>query len=163
MDINTKKCIDELKKNCEILIQAGYTKVVGILHNGVQTLGFYNNAPIDIPDEIQNKQYYIDLVNNTGLDKRLIYDATRRINNNLHTCFGVKNLYHRMMFTACALVAERYGANLNGLKGRDFSMLHRAILSTVNLPKGHTPKSSHTRQRALPPKSSSTLLFTHLS
>ena len=132
VDINTKKCIDEIKKNCEILIQAGYTKVVGILHNGVQTLGFYNNEPIDIPNEIQNKQFYIDLVNNTGLDKRLIYDVTRRINNNLHTYFGVKNLYHRMIFTACALVAERYGAKLKEIKGRAFSMLHGAILSTIN-------------------------------
>lgn len=131
-NIAAKKCIDEIQKNCDILMNAGYTKVVGILHNGIATLGFLNNQPVDIPDDIQNKQYYIDLVNNKGLDKEKIYNTTKSINNNLHVNFGVKNLYHRMIFTACALVAQRYGANLEGLKGRDFSMLHGAILSTIN-------------------------------
>lgn len=83
-------------------------------------------------NEGMDKQFCIDLMNNTGINKRLIYDATRRINNNLHTNFGMKNLYHRMIFTACALVAERYGANLKGIKGRVFSMLHGAILSNIN-------------------------------
>ncbi|MBR7003039.1 MAG: SAM-dependent DNA methyltransferase [Neisseriaceae bacterium] len=131
-DIHTKKCVDEIKKNCNILQNAGYTKVVGILHNGYKTLGFYNNEPIDIPDEIQHKQFYINLINNKGLDKKNIFDTTKSINNNLHVNFGVKNLYHRMIFTACALVAERYGAKLKGLKNREFSMLHTEILSTIN-------------------------------
>ena len=131
-DIHTKKCVDEIKKNCTILQNAGYTKVVGILHNGYKTLGFYNNEPIDIPDEIQHKQFYINLINNKGLDKKNIFDTTKSINNNLHVNFGVKNLYHRMIFTACALVAERYGAKLKGLKNREFSMLHTEILSTIN-------------------------------
>lgn len=131
-DIGTKKCIDEIKKNCNILKNAGYKKVVGILHNGKRTIGFLNNEPIDVPNDLQNKRFYIDLVDNQGIDKTKIYDTTRRINNNLHSNFGVKNLYHRMIFTACALVAERYGANLEGLKDREFSMLHNAILSTIN-------------------------------
>ena len=83
-------------------------------------------------DEGMDKQFYIDLMNNTGLNKRLIYDTTHRINNNLHTNFGVKNLYHRMIFTACALVAERYGVNLKAIKGNVFSILHGAILNTIN-------------------------------
>lgn len=37
-----------------------------------------------------------------------------------------------MIFTACALVAEKYGANLKGIKGREFAMLHGLILSTIN-------------------------------
>ena len=131
-DIESQKCIKEIQKNCAILMNAGYSKVVGILHNGYQALGFLNNEPIDIPNEIQNKQYYISLVNNKGLDKRKIYSTTKSINDNLHVNFGVKNLYHRMIFTACALVAERYGAKLEGLRGRDFSMLHNAILNTIN-------------------------------
>lgn len=131
-DIESKKCINEIKKNCAILLDNGYAKVIGILHNGYQALGFFNNEPLEIPDEIQNKHYYIDLVNNQGLDKQKIYSTTKSINDNLHVNFGVKNLYHRMIFTACALVAERYGANLTGLKGRDFSMLHNAILNTIN-------------------------------
>lgn len=131
-DIGVKKHIDEIKKNCTVLITAGYNKVIGILHNGNKTLAFLNNEPIDVPNELQNKKYYFDLINNQGIDKSKIYDTTRSINNNLHTNFGVKNLYHRMIFTACALVAERYGAKLEGLKDREFSMLHNAILSTIN-------------------------------
>ena len=67
-----------------------------------------------------------------GIPTQKIYDVTRSINNNLHVNFGVKNLYHRMIFTACALVAQRYGARLESLKDRDFSMLHGQILSTIN-------------------------------
>ena len=132
VDLDTKMCVDEIRKNCTILMTNGYTKVVGILHNGYKTRGFLNNEPIDIPNELQNKQFYIKLVNEQGLNTQKIYDTTRSINNNLHINFGVKNLYHRMIFTACALVAERYGAMLEGLKGREFSMLHNAILSTIN-------------------------------
>ena len=131
-DIGTKKIVDEIKKNCQILMDAGYKKVVGILHNGYKTAGFFNNEPIDIPNEIQPKKFYIDLVNEQGIPTQKIYDVTRSINNNLHTNFGVKNLYHRMIFTACALVAQRYGARLESLKDRDFSMLHGQILSTLN-------------------------------
>lgn len=131
-DIGTKKIVDEIKKNCQILMDAGWKKVVGILHNGYKTAGFLNNEPIDIPNEIQNKKYYIDLVNEQGIPTQKIYDVTRSINNNLHVNFGVKNLYHRMIFTACALVAQRYGARLESLKDRDFSMLHGQILSTIN-------------------------------
>jgi type I restriction-modification system DNA methylase subunit len=131
-DIGTKKIIDEIKKNCQILMDAGYKKVVGILHNGYKTAGFFNNEAIDIPNEIQPKKFYIDLVNEQGIPTQKIYDITRSINNNLHINFGVKNLYHRMIFTACALVAQRYGARLESLKDRDFSMLHGQILSTIN-------------------------------
>ncbi len=131
-DIGTKKIVDEVKKNCQILMDAGYKKVVGILHNGYKTAGFFNNEPIDIPNEIQPKKFYIDLVNEQGIPTQKIYDVTRSINNNLHVNFGVKNLYHRMIFTACALVAQRYGARLESLKDRDFSMLHGQILSTIN-------------------------------
>ena len=131
-DIGTKKIVDEIKKNCQILMDAGYKKVVGILHNGYRTAGFFNNEPIDIPNEIQPKKFYIDLVNEQGIPTQKIYDVTRSINNNLHVNFGVKNLYHRMIFTACALVAQRYGARLESLKDRAFSMLHGQILSTIN-------------------------------
>lgn len=131
-DIGTKKIVDEIKKNCQILMDAGWEKVVGILHNGYKTAGFFNNEPIDIPNEIQPKKFYIDLINEQGIPTQKIYDVTRSINNNLHVNFGVKNLYHRMIFTACALVAQRYGARLESLKDRDFSMLHGQILSTIN-------------------------------
>ena len=132
IDIGAKKVIGEVKKNCQILIDAGYTKVIGILYNGYKSAGFFNNEPIDIPNEIQNKKFYIDLVNEQGIPTQKIYDTTRSINNNLHINFGVKNLYHRMIFTACALVAQRYGAGLEKLKDREFSLLHTQILNTIN-------------------------------
>ncbi len=47
----------------------------------------------------------------------------------MHTEFGIKNLYHRMIFTACALVAKRYEAIL--IKGMDFSLMKNSILSTL--------------------------------
>ena len=131
-DVDAKKWIDEVKKNCQVLLEAGWNKVVGIIHNGYEIKGFYNNETIDIPNEIQHKKYYIDLVNKQGIPVQKIYDTTRSINNNLHINFGVKNLYHRMIFTACALVAQRYGARLEDLKNRDYSMLHGQILSTIN-------------------------------
>ena len=126
-DVGAKKCIDEIKKDCAILMDAGWQKVVGILHNGYRTQGFVNNIPIDIPNEIQNKMYYIDLVNNKTLDKNKIYNITKNINDCLHVEFGIKNLYHRMIFTACALVAERYGANFQKTKDMGFSVFQTAV------------------------------------
>ena len=132
VDIDTSKCVDEIKKNCKVLMDAGYKKIVGILHNGYKTRGFYNNEPLDIPNEIQHKKFYIDLINEQGIPTQKIYDTTRSINNNLHVNFGVKNLYHRMIFTACALVAQRYGARLEKLKYCEFSLLHTQILNTIH-------------------------------
>jgi len=53
-----------------------------------------------------------------------------RINNSLHGDFGVKNLYHRMIFTACALVARRYDAVL--VRGMDYADFHTGILNALN-------------------------------
>ena len=46
-----------------------------------------------------------------------------------------------MIFTACALVADRKGANLKGLKGRDFATLQSIIISTL--------ENSYSEQKAL--------------
>lgn len=73
-----------------------------------------------------------NLVNNQGLFTQLIYDTARSINNNLHVNFGMKNLYHRTIFTACALVAERYGAKLEKLIDCEFSLLYTRILNTIH-------------------------------
>ena len=51
---------------------------------------------------------------------------TMKINNCLHKEFGVKNLNHRMIFTACALVAVKEGAILH--KGTEYSLFHQTIL-----------------------------------
>ena len=70
--------------------------------------------------------------NEQGITTQNIYDVTRRISNNLRKNFGINNPYNRMFFTACALVAQRYGARLESLKDRDFSMLNGHIISTIN-------------------------------
>ena len=74
-------------------------------------------------------------------DKDKIYNITKSINDCLHVEFGIKNLYHRMIFTACALVAERYGANLRKTKDMGFSVFQTAVhkvLQNLILIFGHT-------------------------
>lgn len=78
---------------------------------------------------LQGKEYYKKLFNTNTIDKSLIYSLTKRINDTLHVDFGIKNLYHRMIFTACTLVAKRYDALL--VKGMEFSTLKNSILSTL--------------------------------
>ncbi|MBO7725878.1 MAG: SAM-dependent DNA methyltransferase [Thermoguttaceae bacterium] len=131
-DISAATWIKEIKKNCSVLIDAGYKKVVGLLHNGYATAGFFNNDPIDVPDEIQRKSFYINLVNDQKIDKQKIFETTKRINDNLHFRFGIDNLYHRMIFTACALVAERFGADLKTLAGRDCDILRSQVVRTLS-------------------------------
>lgn len=128
-DICKEKWIDEVKQNCQILMNAGYMHVIGLLHNGYKTLGFKNNIPVDIPNELQEKNFYFKLFTDESIDKELIYTLTARINNCLHSEFGIKNLYHRMIFTACALVAKRYGATLTN--GMNYSTFHTSIHSTL--------------------------------
>ena len=53
-----------------------------------------------------------------------------KINNLLHYKFGVNDYYDRMVFTACALVAKRYGAPLS--KGMSYSLFHFTILDTLS-------------------------------
>ena len=65
-----------------------------------------------------------------SIDKQHIYVLTAKINNCLHFDFGIKNLYHRMIFTACALVAKRYDALM--VKGMDYSAFHNTILSCLH-------------------------------
>lgn len=129
-DISLQKWVDELVKNCNI-VATKYKQVVGILYNGVDIRVFKNNAEeTDVSSTLQNKEYYISLFTKNAIDKQHIYNLTKRINDCLHTEFGIKNLYHRMIFTACALVAKRYEAIL--VKGMSFSLMKTSILSTLN-------------------------------
>lgn len=130
IDIDTKKCVDEIRKNCEIVLSQ-YEEVVGILFNGIETRAFRNNKPIEVPNELQNKYYYIHMILDKPIDKQLIYKLTARINNTLHFDFAIKNLYHRMIFTACALVAERYNKYAL-MKGMDYQTFHTSIHSTLS-------------------------------
>lgn len=120
--------IGELEKNCNIVLTK-YKKVIGILYNGYEILVTKNNETIDTSSKLENKKYYLSLFNINKIDKQKIYGLTKKINDCLHTEFGIKNLYHRMIFTACALVAKRYGASL--FKGMNYQTFHTCIHSTL--------------------------------
>ena len=77
-----------------------------------------------------NKEHYLGLYAEDTIDKQKIYSLTKRINDSLHFEFGINNLKHRMIFTACALVAKRYGAKLD--KGMDYATLHTSIHSCLS-------------------------------
>lgn len=121
---------DELLKNIRIL-QTRYEKVVGVLYNGEDVRAWKGETEVECPRELQPVDYYLSLYTVDSIDKERIYQLTARINNCLHFEFGIKNLYHRMIFTACALVAERYGAGLSRLKDLGYETFHTAIHSTL--------------------------------
>lgn len=129
-DISQQSWVDELMKNVDIVLKK-YKQVIGILYNGVDIRVFKGHEEIiGVSTELQNKKYYLSLFENTPIDKKLIYTLTARINNTLHFNFGIKNLNHRMIFTACALVAVNEGAMLN--EGMDYDVFHQVILSQLN-------------------------------
>ncbi|MEE8701695.1 hypothetical protein [Bifidobacterium crudilactis] len=130
-DLDSVKWVYELHKNVDVALTR-YDKVIGILYNGRTVRCFRNKIEIQAPQELQNKQFYIDLFLDQGIDKHRIYELTARINNLLRTDFGIMDIYERMVLTACALVAERYGAKLSALKGRDYETFHTSIHSTLS-------------------------------
>ena len=128
IDINKSSCIEELLKNCKIVAKK-YKNVVGILYNGNETIIYKNQERQEINIDLQNKEYYFNLFKTNNIDKQKIYLLTAKINNCLHFDFGIKNLYHRMIFTACALVAKRYGAIL--IEGMDYNTFQISIKSKL--------------------------------
>lgn len=130
IDISKQTCIDELVKNVKIALTK-YKKVIGILYNGEDVIVYKNMEQIKTVNTLQNKEYYLSLFKENKIDKQQIYNLTKKINDSLHFQFGIKNLYHRMIFTACALVAERYGAQLSKIKGMDYPTFHTTIHSTL--------------------------------
>lgn len=125
-----KAQVDEVLKNVRI-VQTQYEKVVGVLYNGEDVRVFKGEEEVKAPDKLQHVGYYLSLYIVDNIDKERIYQLTARINDCLHFEFGIKNLYHRMIFTACALVAERYGAGLKRLKDLGYETFHTAIHSTL--------------------------------
>lgn len=121
--------VEEILKNVAI-VEKKYQKVVGILYNGEDIRVFRNHKEIDTVKQLQRVEYYASLFTVDSIDKEHIYDLTAKINNCLHFNFGIKNLYHRMIFTACALVAKRYNALM--VSGMDYSEFHNAILNCLN-------------------------------
>lgn len=129
-DLNNQKWVNEIITNVEI-VNTKYKNVVGILYNGKEQRVFLNNDECKkVPMGLQHKIYYLDLFTNQAIDTQQIYLTTMKINNLLHYKFGVNDYYDRMIFTACALVAKRYGAWLD--KGRDYTTLHNSILNTLS-------------------------------
>lgn len=129
VDLYKDQWMQELQKNIEIA-KTQYDHVVGILYNGVDIRVFKLEEEVTgIASTLQHKTYYEFLYTNQAIDKQEIYRLTKLINDTLHTEFGIKNLYHRMIFTACALVAKRYGAPLT--QEMDFNTMKQAILSKL--------------------------------
>lgn len=127
--IDSPKLKAQVEKYCDV-VRTRYDLVVGIVYDGERTRAYVNSQPLDVPDELQSKDYYIDKLMERPIDKERIYALTMRINNSLHSDFGIKNLYHRMIFTACALVARRYDAQL--VRGMDYADFHGGILNALN-------------------------------
>lgn len=129
-DLSEEKWTDELAKNCNIALTQ-FKNVIGILYNGTDVRVFKNNIEV-VPTaaSLQDKSYYLALASQNTIDKQRIYNLTKKINDSLHIDFGIKNLYHRMIFTACALVGKRYGAML--IKGMDFNLMKNSILNSLS-------------------------------
>lgn len=133
-DISKEKWVKELFKNVDI-ISSKYTKIIGILYNGTDIRVFKNKVELtDVSTKLENKKYYLALFNKDKLDKNYIYEVTQKINNNLHFKFGMTDLQDRMIFTACALVAQRYNPKngLQKLKDMGYSAFHNWIYSALS-------------------------------
>lgn len=121
--------IKELLRNCDV-VASQFKKVVGILYNGEDIRVFKNGELLVGEQELRNKEYYLNLFAENLIDKPRIYALTKRINDSLHFRFGIKNLNHRMIFTACALVAKRYGAVLTN--GMSYNTFRNSIFDTLS-------------------------------
>ena len=133
-ELTDKRWELELLKNIEVLLTK-YTKVIGILYNGSDIRVFKNKEEISdgLAPTLQNTFYYIKLFNIRKLPKQKIYETTSRINDALHYKFGIQDLQERMIFTACALVAQRFFPKngLQRLKGMGFSIFQNWIYNTL--------------------------------
>ena len=121
--------INELLKNCDVA-HLKYKDVIGILYNGIDILVYKNGELLPDEKELHNKEHYLGLFAQNTIDKQKIYNLTKRINDSLHFNFGIKNLNHRMIFTACALVAKRYGAKLDA--GMTYNTFRNSIIDTLS-------------------------------
>ncbi len=132
-DISKEKWVEELFKNIKIASKK-YNKIIGILYNGKNIRVFKNSEEVlNTAPELQHKSYYIALYTENKIDKNHIYEVTQRINNSLHFDFGMTDLQDRMIFTACALVAQRYNPNqgLERLKGMPYNTFKNWIYDAL--------------------------------
>jgi len=133
-NLDNPKWENELFKNIDI-VSKKYNKIIGILWNG-KDIRVYKNKIEEVltASTLQNKLYYIALYTQNKIDKDLIYDVTQRINNGLHFKFGMTDLQDRMIFTACALVAQRYNPSngLERLKGMSYNIFKNWIYDALS-------------------------------
>lgn len=88
-DISNKAIIKELLENVKIA-GSKYSRVIGILYNGIETKVFLNEKEkTDGTKNLETKEYYIDLFDDFEIDTKEIYLTTMKINNLLHYKFGV--------------------------------------------------------------------------
>lgn len=121
--------IDELFSNCKV-VEKKYKRWIGILFNGFDILVYKNGELLSSEKKLHNKEHYLGIFEENRIDPQRIYNITKRINDLLHIQFGVTNLKQRMIFTACALVAKRYGALLQA--GMSYELFKNSILDTLS-------------------------------
>ena len=132
--VSKEKHVKELFKNIDVVAKK-YSKTIGILYSGSAIRVFRNKIELsDASKHLENKDYYIRLCTSQKLDNNYIFEITQKINNSLHFKFGMTDLQDRMIFTACALVAQRYNPQngLQKLKDMDYSTFHNWIYSALS-------------------------------
>lgn len=131
--VSKEKHVKELFKNIDVVAKK-YSKTIGILYSGSAIRVFKNKIELtDVSKQLEDKDYYIRLCTSQKLDSNYIFEITQKINNSLHFQFGMTDLQDRMIFTACALVAQRFHPQqgLKQLKGMSFEMFKNWILDTL--------------------------------
>ncbi len=102
---NSIECDKQIEKYIAV-VKTKYKNVVGILYNGEDVNVYKNSLSLSLTSELKNKEYYIKLIKDKEqIDKPKIYRLTKTINDTLHIELNIKNLYHRMIFTATSIVA----------------------------------------------------------
>lgn len=119
---------EELHKNVNI-VRTRYKHTCGLLYNGFELEVYKDGELLADERELLDKEHYLSLFSINHINKILIYSLTHSINDTLHFDFLIKNLYHRMIFTACALVAKRYGATM--MNGMSFGLFTTSIRETL--------------------------------
>lgn len=126
---------EELKKNLNYVLDY-YQEVLGILYNGNDVKIIRNNQPGDktlidaqMARKLEPKEYYLKSLTDKPIDVQEIYNLTKRINDSLKFDFGINDLYDRMIFTASALVAQRYGAGL--LPEYNYTVMQQTIMNAL--------------------------------
>lgn len=126
---------EELKKNLNYALDY-YQEVLGILYNGNDVKIIRNNQPGDktlidaqMARKLEPKEYYLKSLTDKPIDVQEIYNLTKRINDSLKFDFGINDLYDRMIFTASALVAQRYGAGL--LPEYNYTAMQQTIMNAL--------------------------------